>query len=58
MPGPTKHSVAVMIFRGDQVLAIRRLPSPRLYIIGIYARFILWPTPLILTILMKRHRLS
>jgi ADP-ribose pyrophosphatase YjhB (NUDIX family) len=24
MPGPTKHSVAVMIFRGDQVLAIRR----------------------------------
>jgi 8-oxo-dGTP pyrophosphatase MutT (NUDIX family) len=24
MPGPTKHSVAVMIFRGDQVLVIRR----------------------------------
>jgi len=24
MPGPIKHSVAVMIFRGDQILAVRR----------------------------------
>ena len=35
---PVKHSVAVMIFKGDQILAIptvvRRLPSPVRTIIG------------------------